>query len=88
MKVSQVFDSVAFSPLLALHHLFFAIQKVVIGGELDLINVHVFQGRCFRQLQKYFDRPERGQFTRSEKLTQDRVHSRFAQARRIRKRPA
>ena len=83
MKVSQVLIQSAFSPLLALHHLFFAIQKVVIGGELDLINVHVFQGRCFRQLQKYFDRPERGQFTRSEKLTQDRVHSRFAQARRI-----
>ena len=31
------------------------LQKVVIGGELDLI-----------KLQKYFDRPERGQFTRSD----------------------
>ena len=45
------FGSAVSSPRLALHHLFFAIQQMVIGGELDLVNMHVFQRWCFRQLQ-------------------------------------
>ena len=51
MKTSQVLVQLFSSPRLALHHLFFAIQQMVIGGELDLVNMHVFQRWCFRQLQ-------------------------------------